>query len=94
MNKFTSHDIAEYIIESFTNMYEGGYYYVHYNTEIGLNYKGSSVPENITVCARCNYADGLDMREFDMKENENDHEFMEICEELAEKLNFEIKCMG
>lgn len=90
MKKFTAHDIAEYIIESFSELYEDGYYCVHYNPETGLNYKGNMDPENITVCARCDYADGLDRCEFDAKESENDPEFMDICEELAEKLNSEL----
>lgn len=87
MNKFTAHDIAKYIIDSFTILYEDGYYYIHYNPETGLNYKGNTVPDNITICVKCNYADELDRYEFDAKESENDGDFMEICEELANKLN-------
>lgn len=87
MKKFTSKDIAEYIIESYAELFEDGYYYVHCNPEIGLNYRGNLDPENITVCAPCDYADGMDRYEFDQKENFNDPDFMDICENLAEKLN-------
>lgn len=90
MKKFTPKDIAEYIIESFSELYEDGFYYVHCHPETGLNYRGNSDPENITVCVPCYYADGLDRFEFDSKENESDPDFMEICSALADKLNLEL----
>lgn len=89
--KITASQIAEYIIESMGMMYEDGGYYTHYNPETGFNYKGNSDPENITVFAYCDYAEGLDRMEFDSKENLDDPDFMQICEELADKLNEEIE---
>lgn len=87
MKKFTERDIAEYIIEGSVSVYEDGFYHVHYNPKTGFNYKGNSDDENITVCARCEYAEGLDPFEFYSKENMDDPDFMRICTELAEKLN-------
>ena len=89
--KITKEQIAEYIIESMGMMYEDGGYYVHYNPETGFNYTGNSDPENITVSALCDYADGMSREEFDEKESLEDCDFVQICEELADKLNEEIE---
>lgn len=90
-SKITELMIAEYLIESFSSMYEDGYYYVHWNPEIGLNYNGNDDPENITVCAKCDYAQGLDRCKFDSKESYDDPDFMTICEKLADLLNEKIQ---
>lgn len=91
MKEYTAHDIAEYITESYLVMYQDGYYYVHYNPKTGFNYKGTQDPDNITVCVPCDYAEGLDRYEFDMKENESDPDFMAVCEKLADELNERLK---
>lgn len=89
--KITVKEIAEYIIDSPALMYEDGEYFAHWSEEKGLNYDGNTDPENITVFAYCDYAEGLDRMEFDSKENLDDPDFMRICEELADKLNEEIE---
>lgn len=48
-------------------------------------------PENITVMTVCDYADEMSREEFDEKESLTDCDFMQICEELADKLNEEIE---
>lgn len=89
--KITVREIAEYIIDSPALMYEDGEYFVHWSEEKGLNYDGNMNPENITVSAPCDYADGMGRGEFDGKENLDDPDFMRICEELADKLSKEIE---
>lgn len=89
--KITASEIAEYIIESMGMMYEDGGYFAHWSEEKGLNYDGNTDPENITVSALCDYADGMSREEFDSKESLSDPDFMQICEELADKLNEEIE---
>lgn len=91
MEKYTAHDIAEYIINSYLMMCEDGYYHVHYNSVSGLNYKGSNDQRNFTVLVPCDYAKNITRYEFEKKQNENDPDFMKICNKLAEKLNTEIK---
>ena len=89
--KITVKEIAEYIINSPSLMYEDGEYFVHWSEEKGLNYDGNTDSENITVSVPCEYADGMSREEFDSKENLDDPDFMRICEELADKLNEEIE---
>lgn len=90
MIKMSKNDVANYIINSPSIMFEDGCYYAHWSEDNGLNYDGNTDPENITVIAECQYADHISREEFDAKENINDFDFMAICEELAEKLNTEI----
>lgn len=89
--KITVKEIAEYIIDSPVLMYEDGEYFAHWSEEKGLNYDGSTDPENITVSVPCDYADGMSREEFDSKERLSDPDFMRICEELSDKLNEEIE---
>ena len=89
--KKTVKEIAEYIINSPALMYEDGEYFAHWSEEKGLNYDGNTDPENITVSAPCDYADSMSREEFDEKESLEDCDFMQICEELANKLNEEIE---
>ncbi len=91
-DRVSAEDIADYIINSPSMMYEDGYYYAHWSPENGLNYDGFSNLENISVASRCYYDDdgGMDRDEFDRKERLDDPDFMRICEDLAEKLNTEI----
>lgn len=90
MKKITKLEVAQYLINSPSLMYEDGEYYAHWSEEKGLNYDGNMDPENITVSVPCEYADGMDREEFDSKESIDDSDFMEICETLAERLNEEI----
>ena len=89
--KITVKEIAEYIIDSPALMYEDGEYFAHWSEEKGLNYDGNTGPENITVSAPCDYADGMSREELDNKESLSDPDFMRICEELEKKLNEEIE---
>lgn len=89
--RIAAKEIAEYIINSPSLMYEDGEYFAHWSGEKGLNYDGNTDPENITVSVLCEYADGMSRDEFDSKESLDDPEFMQICEELADKLNEEIE---
>lgn len=91
MKEYTTHEIAEYIINSPYLMYEDGYYCVHCHPETGLNYRGISDPENIVVYVPCEYAEGIEREEMDAKESESDEDFVQICERLTEKLNEELK---
>ena len=88
--KIKAMEIANYIINSQTMMYEDGEYFAHWSEEKGLNYDGNMDPENITVSVLCEYTDEMSRDEFDSKENLDDPDFMRICEELAENLNKEI----
>ena len=91
MNKVTALDIANYIINSPSTMYEDGYYYVHWNEEDGLNYKGNTNPNNITVCVPCTYAGEVANKdEFNARESVDDEDFMRVCDALADKVNEEI----
>lgn len=91
MNKVTTLEIANYIINSPSTMYEDGYYYAHWNEKDGLNYKGNSNQDNITVCVPCAYAAEIENRDkFNAKESVDDEEFMRVCDTLADKLNKEI----
>lgn len=92
MKKFTATDIAMYITNSTMSMYEDGDYYVHWSEEKGLNYDGNTDPNNITVISHCDYADGMSQSEFYAKENLCDTDFLQICDDLANKLNSEIGC--
>ncbi len=84
-------EIAKYIIDSPSAMYEDGYYYTHWNPEKGLNYDGNSDADNITVCAPCLYADDMEsIDELTEKENIDDMDFMSICESISQKLDEEI----
>ena len=89
--KITVKEIAEYIIDSQALMYEDGEYFAHWSEEKGLNYDRNTDPENITVSAPCDYADSMSREEFDEKESLEDWDFMQICEDLADKLNQEIE---
>lgn len=89
--KITAKEIAEYIINSPSLMYEDGEYFAHWSEEKGMNYDGNTDPENTTVSAPCDYVDGMSRDEFDSKEDLKDPDFMRICEELAERLNEEIE---
>lgn len=88
--KITPKEVAKYIIDSPALMYEDGEYYAHWSKEKGLNYDGNMNPENITVMTVCDYADEMSREEFDEKESLADCDFMQICEELADKRNEEI----
>lgn len=90
MKKITKLEVAQYLINSPSLMYEDGEYYAHWSEEKGLNYDGNMDPENITVCVPCEYAYEMSREEFDSKESVDDADFMGICEALAEKLSEEI----
>lgn len=89
--KITAKEVAEYIINSPSLMYEDGEYFAHWSEEKGLNYDGNTDPGNITVSVPCSYADGMSREEFGSKEILDDPDFMQICEELADRLNEEIE---
>lgn len=84
----TAEDVANYIIDSPSSMYEDGHYYAHYSKDQGgLNYHGKDWHDNFTAAAVCAYADGMRREDFYEKENIDDPDFMEICEKLADKIN-------
>lgn len=84
----TAEDVADYIINSPSSMYEDGYYHAHYSKDQGgLNYHEKDWHDNFTAAVACEYADGMRREDFYEKEDIDDPDFMEICKKLADKIN-------
>lgn len=84
----TAEDVADYITNSPSSMYEDGHYHAYYSKDQGgLNYHEKDWHDNFTAAVACEYADGMRREDFYEKENIDDPDFMEICEKLADKIN-------